>query len=416
MAELGFRDREEAMSVTSRKWLRDYALLALRVNRQMAGSATGAVLIYRGPQKWRAQAESEDLPSAGRLADDADALLEQVPFPPRHAEYLAAHVRALRAVARRLSGEKLPLPEYAHECLGVSAQWLPETLFEEAHARLHAALPRGAGSLADRLHAWQAAHTLPPERMDRLPDLVARAVTETRRRTSAITPLPADEVVRCRLVSGAHFRAAGEYEGGVRSTLHINSDLPFNLADLLYVVAHEGHPGHIAESLLKEHLLIEEQGRLDQQIRFMLGPSFVISEGLGLHAQDIVFPGDEAQAWLTDNVLAAYGMAPDGSDFAAIHRVQNILFGVWANTALLAAEGRPDAELAAYLSRWALLSDAETSAALASLRATGMALYVLSYFHGWQLLDSWLTAPDRQARVRRLLTEQLLPADLQPAN
>ncbi|MGW7696102.1 hypothetical protein ACWGMA_46130 [Streptomyces asiaticus] len=130
----------------------------------------------------------------------------------------------------------------------------------------------------------------------------------------------------------------------------------------------------------------------------------------------VVFPGDEAQAWLTDNVLAAYGMAPDGSDFAAIHHVQNILFGVWANTALLAAEGRPDAELAAYLSRWALLSDAETGAALASLRATGMALYVLSYFHGWQLLDSWLTAPDRQARVRRLLTEQLLPADLQPAN
>ncbi|MFE4373175.1 hypothetical protein ACFRMN_34060 [Streptomyces sp. NPDC056835] len=142
---------------------------------------------------------------------------------------------------------------------------------------------------------------------------------------------------------------------------------------------------------------------------------FVISEGLGLHAQDIVFPGDEAQAWLTDNVLTEYDMAPDGSDFAAIHRAQNILFGVWANTALLAAEGRTDTELAAYLSRWALLSDAETGAALASLRARGMALYVLSYFHGWRLLDSWLTGPDRNARTRRLLTEQLLAADLQPA-
>ncbi|MFI0263953.1 hypothetical protein ACH4OW_33615 [Streptomyces sp. NPDC017056] len=403
------------MAVTSQEWLRDYALLALRVNRQMAGSATGTVLIYRGPQEWRVQAESEDPPAAGQLADDADALLEQVSFPPGRAAYLAAHVRALRAAARRLSGQILPLPEYARECLGISAQWLPEELFEDAHDRLHTALPRGVGSLAERQHAWQAAHTLPPERLNRLPALVGRAVGETRRRTSTIVPLPTDEVVRCRLVSGAHFRAAGEYEGGVQSTLHINRDLPFNLADLLYVVAHEGHPGHIAESLLKERLLVEDQGRLDQQVRFMLGPSFVISEGLGLHAQDIVFPDDEAQAWLTDNVLAEYGMAPDGSDFAAIHRAQNILFGVWANTALLAAEGRPDTELAAYLSRWALLSDAETGAALASLRATGMALYVLSYFHGWQLLDSWLTAPDRSARVRRLLTEQLLPADLQSA-
>ncbi|MFC9970940.1 hypothetical protein ACFVH6_08570 [Spirillospora sp. NPDC127200] len=158
-----------------------------------------------------------------------------------------------------------------------------------------------------------------------------------------------------------------------------------------------------------------EQGRLDHQVRFMLGPSFVVSEGLGLHAQDIVFPGDQAQAWLADNVLAEYGVPPDGSDFAAIHRVQNVLFGAWANAAFLTAEGHPDTELAAYLSRWALLSDAEAGAALSSLRATGMALYVLGYFHGWRLLDSWLAAPDRNARVRRLLTEQLLPADLESA-
>ncbi|MEV6232448.1 hypothetical protein AB0L88_31775 [Saccharopolyspora shandongensis] len=40
---------------------------------------------------------------------------------------------------------------------------------------------------------------------------------------------------------------------------------------------------------------------------------------------------------------------------------------------------------------------------------------MLGYFHGWRLLDSWLDATDRTAGVRRLLTEQLLPADLEPA-
>ncbi|MFI6515728.1 hypothetical protein ACIBF1_09235 [Spirillospora sp. NPDC050679] len=399
--------------MTQHEWLRDYALLALRVNRRMAGGATETLLIYRGPAEWRVRAETEEPPPAERLVEDADALLEHVPFTPERSRYLTAQVRALRAVARHLSGVEQPLSEYARECLGISAHRLPEEVFEEAHARLDAALPRGRGSLAERLHAWQAAHTLPPARRDELPALVERAVAETRRRTSAIVPLPADEVVRCRLVSGVRFRAAGEYEGGVRSVLHVNADLPFNLADLLYVVAHEGHPGHIAESLLKERRLVEEQGRLDHRVRFMLGPSFVVSEGLGLHAQDIVFPGDEAQSWLADNVLAEYGIPSDGSDFAAIHRAQNVLFGAWGNAAFLAAEGRPDTELAAYLSRWALLSDAETGAALSSLRATGMALYVLGYFHGWRLLDSWLAAPDRDARVRRLLTGQLLPADLQ---
>jgi len=41
-----------------------------------------------------------------------------------------------------------------------------------------------------------------------------------------------------------------------------------------------------------------------------------------------------------------------------------------------------------------------------------MRAYVLGYFHGWRLLRHWLDHPDRLARVRRLLTEPVLPADL----
>ncbi|MGW4113735.1 hypothetical protein ACWEFJ_22940 [Actinosynnema sp. NPDC004786] len=390
-----------------RDWLRRYGLLALRLSRRMTGSATGPVLVYHGPPGWRELVEREEPPPAGRLVEDAEALAEHVPFPPERARHLAADVRAMRAVARRLAGERAPLPEHARECLGITAHRVPEALFEQVHDRLDAALPGGPGSLAERLNAWRTAHLLPPDRVHRVPGLVLRAVSETRRRTGGIVPLPEDEQVRCRLVSGTHFRAAGEYEGGLRSTIHVNRDVPFNLADLLYVVAHEGHPGHIAEAVLKERLLGPEQ-----RIRFLLTPGSVVGEGLGLHAQDLVFPGDEAQAWLARHVLPEFGIAPDGSDFAAIHRAQNALFGVWANAALLAGEGRPEAEVADYLSRWSLLTEAEAAAALTSLRAPGMSLYVLAYFHGWRLLDAWLDVPDRTARVRRLLTERVLPADV----
>ncbi|MBA9005752.1 hypothetical protein [Thermomonospora cellulosilytica] len=398
--------------MTPQEWLHGYALLALRVNRQVAGDGGATVLIYRGPQEWNAQVDAEEPPPPGRLADDAETLLEDPPFDPGRARYLTAQVRALRAVARRLAGEQLPLPQYARQCLGIEVHRVPQEVFQEAHDRLDRALPRTAGTLAERLRSWQTAHTLPPERLDRLPALVERAVAETRRRTRTLVPLPDGEVVDCRLRHGAHFLAAGHYAGDLRSTIFINADLPFNLADLLYVVAHEGHPGHIAESMLKELTLVQRQGRLDQQVRFMLGPSFVLSEGLGLHAQDLLFPGDEAQAWLTDNVLADHGMPPDGSDFAAIHRARNALLGVWADAALLADEGRPDHEITGYLSRWALLSDDEARMALGTLRAPGGTLYTLGYYHGWRLLNAWLDSPDRTTRVRRLLTEQLLPADV----
>lgn len=144
--------------------------------------------------------------------------------------------------------------------------------------------------------------------------------------------------------------------------------------------------------------------------RFML-PSFVVSEGVGLHALELIFPDDEAQVWLANNVFPDYGIEPDG-DLAAIHEARNMLWGVWANAALLADEGRSEEDVAGYMSRWALLGEQEVGPALASLRAPGMEVYVLAYYHGWRLLRTWLDAGDRQERVRRLLTEQVLPADL----
>ncbi|WP_187414639.1 hypothetical protein [Nonomuraea sp. PA05] len=98
-------------------------------------------------------------------------------------------------------------------------------------------------------------------------------------------------------------------------------------------------------------------------MRFMLSPSFVLSEGLGLLAEELVFPGDEAQAWLSANVLPELGIRPDGSDLAAVHRAKNVLWGVWGNAAFLADKGRNEAEIAAYLGRWSLYGDDEVAAA-----------------------------------------------------
>ncbi|MEV5890777.1 hypothetical protein [Nonomuraea fuscirosea] len=377
-------------------WHRDHAMLALRVDRLVSGDSGGTMLIYRGPAEWSEQASAEPPAVPGALAEEAERLLESAPTP-----YLTAQVRALRAVARYLDGDRPPLAEYGRECLGLTPRWVAEELFEEAHAELDRALPKGSGSPAERLRAWQAAHTLEP--IERLPELVALAVDETRARTNAIIPLPPGEVVECRLVEGVAFHGAGDYEGGLKSTIHINRAIPFNLADLLYLVAHEGHPGHIAESMLKERHL----GGVP--VRFMLSPSFVLSEGLGLLAEELLFPGDEAQRWLSANVLPRAGIRPDGSDFAAVHRARNVLWGVWGNAAFLAAEGRDAAELSAYLKRWSLYDDNEAALAAGLLTPSPASPYIFGYFHGWELLRPWTTGPER---VRRLLTEQLLPSDV----
>ncbi|WP_326797427.1 hypothetical protein OG946_20070 [Streptomyces sp. NBC_01808] len=384
-------------------WLRSYAELALRIDRQLAASGGGSALIYGGPDAWQAAVAAEEPVPPARLAEECDILLRDIPVDGHRAACLAAQLTAMRATARQLDGAEVPFPEHARECLGVAVDWQPEDRFEAAHARLAAALPAGPGPLAERLYAWQRAHTVPA---DRLPELARCAIAETVARTRTLVDLPDGIDVDVRLDPGPH---RGHYAGGNRGTIYVNDSLPFNGADLLYVVAHEGFPGHIAESLLKATHLAD---RPEHAIRFMISPPFVVSEGLGLHAQQLAFPGDEAQRWLTDQVFAPLGIPSDGSDFAAIHDARNVLWGAWGNAAHLAARGRPDAELAAYLTRWALLTEAETAWALGSLRAPAMGTYVLGYFHGWRLLQSWLDHPDRRLRVRQLLREPVLPSDL----
>ncbi|MGH3880617.1 MAG: hypothetical protein ACRDSK_26630 [Actinophytocola sp.] len=387
--------------MTEQEWLRAYAVLILRLDRRLAGTGRGWEVDYFGPDEWRARVAEEEPRPAGRLVDDADELATDLPFDEPRRGYLAAHVRALRALARQEAGARLAMPDLVRECLGIEVGMVPETVFEQAHDELDRALPRTAGSLATRLHDWRTAHSLPRERLDQLPDLVALAVAECRARThQRIVPLPDGERTGCELVAGVGYVGVGAHHGGLDSTILLNGDRPFNLADLLYVVAHEGHPGHIAEMVLKE-IHLADRGRVEQRVRFAPAPPFVLSEGLALHAQALVFPGDEAQAWLADNILGPRGIRPDGSDFAAVHRARNAMFGVRHNALLLVDEGRSDTEVAEYLSRWGLVENPTTSGLDSP--------YLSAYYHGWRLLDSRLDSADL---ARRLLTEQVLPTDL----
>jgi hypothetical protein len=406
------------MALTPHDWLSSYTRLSLRVAHQ-----AGVPIDHRGPAAWRDEVAAEAPPPPGRLADDADELLDHLPFAPDRARFLAAHGRALRTVARRLAGDDLPLREYARRCLGIDVDPVPDAELEAAHDRLDAALPRTPGSVADRLHAWQDAHRLRPGDAEQLRDLVLRADAEARARTQAIVPLPEDEIVDCQVVSGVAFHAAGAHHGGPRSTVYVNGDVPFNVADLLYVVTHECHPGHIAESLLKEvHLAGRHGGTGDagspglheMQARVLVSPQFVVSEGLGLHAQRLAFPGDEAGAWLADHVYPELGIAADGADLAAVHEARNDLFGAWGNAALMLADGRSHAEVRDHLARWALLSDADLDRLgpdLALFTAPYAEPYVFCYSQGWRLVGAFLERHPHDG-PRRLLTEPLLPADL----
>ena len=70
------------------------------------------------------------------------------------------------------------------------------------------------------------------------------------------------------------------FDGGRRSRVDINTDLPVRATDLIHVVAHETYPGHHLEHAWKEADLVDARGRLEASVLLINTPECLISEGL----------------------------------------------------------------------------------------------------------------------------------------
>lgn len=398
----------------SERWLHDYIVLALRLNKATQQSTPYAPVEEYQPPEWHEQVLHEPVQPADLLVRNAQELQETLPlrqFASRRRAYLAKQLRALETVSRRLQGEHFSLQEEVRRCYDLDVDWLPESTFEQAYALYEEALP-GRDSIAERLHQWQASFTLPPEKTSLLPSFFQRALTEAKLRTQTLVPLPADAQTEIQTIVDRPARAMARYLGNHRSRVYLNPAVPFPLTDLFYVLCHEGYPGHLAEFVLKDEVLIQQRGYVEEQVLLPCSPRDVISEGLALLAHEMVFAPGEAEAWLAEHIYPEAGMRSDHSDLTKIHRAKDLLFGVSCNAAWLLSEGRPDDEVLAYLVRYALVSEEAARRELASLQRPFSRGNIFTYFHGRRLLSPMLQGPQRKARLYQLLTEQTAPSDL----
>jgi hypothetical protein len=412
MASTSQMERKEEL--VSDGWVHDYTVLALRVNKALAQRAPYAPVEEYQPPEWGEQVLHEPVHPADQLLCDVQELQESLPlqpFEPHRAAYLSRQLRALETLSRRLCGEHFSLQEQARGCFDLEIAWVPESLFEQAYALYEEALP-GHGSLASRLQHWQQSSTLPPEKAHRLPAFFQQVLTEALLRTQALVPLPADTSTEIQPLVDRPIRAMARYLGNHRSRIYLNPAVPFPLSDLFYVLCHEGYPGHLAEFVLKDECLIQQRGYLEERVLLACSPRDVISEGLALLAQEMLFAPGEAQAWLAEHIYPAAGIRANHSDLTKIHRARDLLFGVSCNAAWLLGEGRAPAEVLDYLMRYALLSEEAARRELASLQRPFREATIFTYFHGRRLLEPLLQGPQRKTRLRQFLTEQTAPSDL----
>jgi hypothetical protein len=394
----------------------DYLLLGLRLDQHTPGLVDG----YFGPAALKAQVDLEQGRSPARLREDAQAqrarVATDVANPERRA-WLDAQLAALEAQAAVLAGDEIGFEARVASAIGFSPARRDDAEFLAATAAIDARLP-GDAPLTDRLEAWGRRLVIP---VDRLPAVVDWLVERVRARAAQDFGLPPDEDLRVALVTGQPWTGYNWYDGGGRSRVDLNTDLPTRAPDLIRTIAHETYPGHHLEQAWKEADLVEGGGLLEASLLLLNTPECVVSEGLANVGTAFASPLAERADLLVELFeRAGLALAADSGDArataeiaVAIDEPRHALGAIRGEAARRRfTDGRSHAEVLDYLIALAALSPDVAAKRLEFIEHPMWRTYVFVYAEGESLVRRWIDAgqaTERTSRFGRLLHEQFTP-------
>ena len=393
---------------------RDYVALILEIGER----EPGYVDAYYGPAEWQAAATASPR-TVPQLIEGAAGLTERLsavstrgaePVVARRRAYLLAHVSAASARLRMLSGEKLGFADEAEALFGIRPELRPLESFDPVLAEIDALLP-GEGSLTDRVTAFKAHYVIPK---DRLQVVMDAAIAECRRRTAAHIALPARERFTLSFVGDKPWSGYNYYLGDSASRIEINADLPIYTERAVDLGCHEGYPGHHVYNALLEQTFVRERGWVEMSVYPLFSPMSFVAEGSANYGIDLAFPGDEGARFEREVLFPLAGLDPATADRKTrlgeltrrLARAEYTIADDWL-------AGRIErAEAIRRLMKYTLADEARATQRLRFIDTYRS--YIINYGLGRDVVQAWVErqGPDRWAGMERLLSSQILPADL----
>ena len=412
----GGMSREEARAeLDAAAWT--YLDLVLEIGER----EPGYVDAYYGPPE-RAQKAAAAPRTVEELIAAAAALtarLEAVPegrldeaWRQRRA-YLLAHVAAASARLRMIGGETLPFADEAEALFGVRPQVRPLETYDPLLARIGELVP-GDGPLADRVDAFKARYVIPPERLQAVMDA---AIGECRARTVAHFDLPEQERFTLEFVTDQPWSGYNWYRGGANSLIQINTDLPIYIDRAVDLGCHEGYPGHHVYNMLLERTFVDERRWVEMSVYPLFSPMSFVAEGTANYGIDLAFPGAQRVRFERETLYPLAGLDPAGAQaYDELRALSRGLQGAESTIAAAYLDGQIDRETAiGQLQTYQLSSRARAEQRLAFIEKYRS--YIINYGLGRDIAQAWVeshgdTAEARWAAMGRLLSSQILPADL----
>ena len=277
---------------------------------------------YYGPPEWKKDAETTklDLDAIGSRARALTADLDrarQSGQPARgggasdemsrlRVQYLERQLSALSARVRILKGERLSFDEESKALYDAVAPTYPESHFQEVLDRLEKRFP-GSGPLVERYAGYRRAFAIPRDRLD---TVFQRAIQACRERTLQHVKLPAGEKFTVEYVTNKSWSGYNWYQGGYRSLIQVNTDLPIYVDRAIDLACHEGYPGHHVYNALLEKNLVKDRRWIEYTVYPLFSPQSLIAEGTANFGIEVAFPGKERAEFEKATIFPAAGLDP----------------------------------------------------------------------------------------------------------
>jgi hypothetical protein len=376
---------------------------------------------YYGPPGWRDEVRAAHA-SVETIHASAIALRERLADIERPAEaieslrldYLRRQTEALIARSEMLQGRRFTFDEESQALYDSVAPTQGEDYFRALNAAIDRELP-GSGPLASRVEAFRAQFVIPREKLDAV---FGAAIDVCRAMTSRHMPLPEGESFTVEYVNGKSWSGYNWYQGGFRSLIQVNTDLPIFIDRAIDLACHEGYPGHHVYNALLEQTLVRERGWVEFTVYALFSAQALISEGSANYGIDVAFPADERVAMERETLFPIAGLDPArASQYYRVHDLiaRTAYAGNEAARRYLDGNFTAD-EAAEWLTTYALMEPARARQRVKFIEQYRS--YVINYNLGKDLVRSYVErraegdAEKRWAVFAELLSSPRLPSGL----
>jgi hypothetical protein len=321
----------------------------------------------------------------------------------------------MAARLRMLKGERLTFDDEAKALYDVTVPSLPESHFQSVLDELETRFP-GEGPLVDRYEAYRLGFVIPKDRLD---TVFTTAIGACRERTARHIELPPGESFTVEYVTGKSWSGYNWYQGGFKSLIQVNTDLPIYIDRAVDLACHEGYPGHHVYNALLEKHLVKDRGWKEFTVYPLFSSQSLIAEGTANYGIAVAFPGDERLTYEEQVLFPAAGLDPAGA--RGYYEVQALVEKLayagneaarrYINTEIDAAQA------ASWLEKYALMPRARAEQRVRFFDQYRS--YVINYNLGKDMVRDYIEtraqgdATKRWQEFERLLSSPRLPSGLE---